>query len=151
MSDVEITTWMRSVLTDYVAQRVRAGEREEQARTRAEARYAEQFPGGRPAPGHRLYVVEDDTGTGAARVWVGPHPDRPDDPAAAWLFFIEVEEARRGQGYGRRTLEALEAELVRADVTELGLNVFSGNETARSLYATSGYRERAITMCKTLP
>ena len=150
MTDAEITDWMPSVWEDHIALQIRTGRPEEVARARADAVRAEQFPGGRPAPGQRLWVVEDDTGTGVARVWVGPHPDRPGDPTAAWLYYIEVDEAHRGQGHGRRTLEAIEAELVRTGVTELGLNVFGDNDTARRLYATSGYRDVAISMSKTL-
>lgn len=148
MTDDEFASWMSHTQQDYVAQRVRSGESDAAARARARTQYAEFFPGGRPAPGHRVWVAEH-SGEAVGWVWVGPH-DAQADPSHAWLFSIEIDPARRGQGLGRATLAALEDELARDGVTELGLNVFAGNETARRLYATAGYRERAVSMSKTL-
>lgn len=150
MDEAETVTGIVDSREDYVAQRIRAGQAAEVATARAEAQYAEYLPDGHPAPGHRLWAVEDERGARIGLVWVGPHPDRPDDPTMAWLFSIEVDAAFRGRGHGRETLEALETELVRTGVTELGLNVFGGNDTARRLYATSGYQERAVSMSKKL-
>ncbi|MFW8746016.1 GNAT family N-acetyltransferase, partial [Mesorhizobium japonicum] len=80
-------------------------------------------------------------------LWVGPNPD---GVGPAWVFDIEVEEARRGEGWGRALM--LEAErIARADGhAELGLNVFGSNAVARGLYESLGYQPTAIQMRKTL-
>jgi len=149
MTAEEFTGWFTATGEDYVAQRIRSGQPAGKARAMADEQLATFFPGGRPAEGHRVWVAELD-GVTVGWAWVGPHPNRPVDPTVAWLFSIEVDRARRGQGLGRSTLAALEAELVADGVTELGLNVFAGNDSAKRLYATSGYDERAVTMSKTL-
>lgn len=149
MTDDEFGDWFTATADDYLAQRIRAGETADVARAKADEHLAAAFPDGRPGPGHRLWIAEADGAT-VGSVWVGPHPDRPGDPATAWLFAIEVDQAHRGRGLGRATLTALEAALAADGVSELGLNVFAGNDTARRLYATAGYHERAVSMFKKL-
>jgi ribosomal protein S18 acetylase RimI-like enzyme len=95
-------------------------------------------------------LVAEVDGERVGIVWSGPYPPRPDDPAIAWIYDIEVDERRRGQGLGRELLHALEQHLAAQGVAELSLNVFGTNDRARRLYATAGYREVAITMTKPL-
>ena len=145
----EIESWHRHHVEDYVADRVTAGEPEEVARRAVAEQHAGYFPDGRPAPGHELLAGEDD-GQLVGIVWWGPHPRRADDSSAAWLYDIEVVAAERGRGYGRALLDALEERLRAFGVRELSLNVFGDNQTARRLYASSGYREVAVVMSKPL-
>jgi len=149
MRSDEFEPWLAKVRAAYVADRVAAGEPEELARRTAEQQHAEYFPEGRPDGRHAVFVAEAD-GEAVGVVWSGPHPRRPDDPTVAWLYEIEVVEAHRARGYGRAMLAALEEHLRAAGVSELSLNVFGGNDSARRLYASAGYREVAITMSKPL-
>jgi ribosomal protein S18 acetylase RimI-like enzyme len=96
-----------------------------------------------------LFVVESD-GHQVGIVWVGPHPNRPEDEGTAWLYDIEIASDQRGRGYGRAALAMIEDHLSAAGVTEIGLNVFGNNETARRLYGSAGWRELAVTMTKLL-
>ncbi len=50
-----------------------------------------------------------------------------------------TEGAKRGRGFGRALLAAVEDATRRAGVGSLELNVFGHNRTAVSLYSTSGY------------
>lgn len=150
MTDEETTRYVEVGLDAYVAEyTASSGEPEEAVRRKAREQFDSYFPDGRPAAGHRLLVLEQD-GTTIGRAWVGPHPYRPDEPAAAWLYDIQVDEDFRGRGHGRNCLELVEAELARDGITELGLNVFADNDVARRLYASHGYREVAVTMTKEL-
>lgn len=141
-----IAVGLDAYVAEYAAS---SGEPEEDVRRKAREQYDSYFPDGRPAPGHELLVLECD-GESVGRVWVGPHPYRPETPEVAWLYDIEIEAERRGRGHGRKCLELVEAHLSRQGVTELGLNVFAHNDTARRLYASHDYREVAVTMTKAL-
>jgi len=145
----ELAAWHEHHLAGYIADRIAAGEPAEAARQGAEAQHAEWFPDGRPAPGHEVLVAEKD-GARVGYLWWGPHPRRPDDATAAWVYDIEVDETQRGRGHGRELLAALEERVRAAGVHELSLNVFGDNATARHLYTAAGYREVALLMAKSL-
>jgi GNAT superfamily N-acetyltransferase len=145
----ELDAWHEHHLAGYLAERVAAGDSPEEARRVIEQQHAAWFPDGRPAEGHEVLVAEAD-GDRVGIAWWGPHPRKPDDPAAAFLFDIEVEEEQRGKGYGRGLLAALEQRLRDAGATELALNVFGENETARRLYLSAGFREISVIMTKEL-
>jgi GNAT superfamily N-acetyltransferase len=145
----ELDGWHEHHLAGYVAERTAAGEAPEQARQQAEQQHAQWFPDGRPAPGHEVLVAEA-KGERVGIAWWGPHPRKPDEPSAAFLYDIEVDEAERGKGYGRGLLAALEEHLRGAGATELTLNVFGDNATARKLYLGAGYREVSVIMTKPL-
>ena len=68
--------------------------------------------------------------------------------AGAWLYDITIDEAARGRGLGRATMLALEAEVKALGFAEIGLNVWGGNEVARSLYRSLGYAEVSVGMRK---
>ena len=61
-------------------------------------------------------------------------------PDMAWISEIEVDEGRRGRGYGRQMIAAGEADLLARDVHRIGLHVFGHNTDARRLYLRLGYR-----------
>jgi ribosomal protein S18 acetylase RimI-like enzyme len=96
-----------------------------------------------------LFVLED---AGAdepvGRAWLGER-DGPDG-RAAYVWDVFVEEQARGRGFGRRAMELLEKEARRRGHTRIRLNVFGGNEVARSLYRSLGYAELAVFMGKDL-
>ena len=67
-----------------------------------------------------------------------------------WLYDITIDEAARGRGFGRATMLALEGEVKALGFAEIGLNVWGGNEVARSLYRSLGYAEVSVGMRKRL-
>jgi len=145
----ELATWHDRHVVAYVADRVGAGESPEQARRVIDEQHAQYFPDGRPAPGHEVLVAELD-GEAVGIAWWGPHPRRPQDATAAWVYDVELDEQHRGRGLGRALLAAMEQQARAAGVRELSLNVFAQNEPARRLYAGTGYREVTLTMTKSL-
>ncbi len=68
----------------------------------------------------------------------------------AWIYDIEVEADRRGEGWGRRLLERAEAIAREWGLDSLQLNVFGDNEVARGLYRSAGFREQQVAMTKRL-
>ena len=130
MTDAELASYLRGSLEGYVRQRVDlGGERPELARRIAEEQYAGFFPDGVPAEGHVLF-----TGDGSS----------------VWVFDVEVDEDRRGQGWGRALMTYAEQWARERGAGEIGLNVFGGNSAARRLYTSLGYDERSVTMSRRL-
>jgi ribosomal protein S18 acetylase RimI-like enzyme len=92
-------------------------------------------------------VAEDNNAVG--RVWLSlKHPRG--FPKTAYLFYIEVLPSHRGQGLGRRLLEAVEQEAARHGIERISLNVFGANYAARQLYSSSGYEVVTQPMRKSL-
>ena len=145
----ELAVWHEQHVAAYVEDRVTTGESPEEARRIVDEQHAQYFPDGRPAPGHEMLVAEMD-GVAVGIAWWGPHPRRPQDRTAAWVYDIELAEQHRGRGLGRGLLAAIEEQARGAGVRDLSLNVFAQNEPARRLYAGTGYREVTLTMTKSL-
>jgi GNAT superfamily N-acetyltransferase len=120
----------------------------EQARAKAERDVAALFPDGQPGEGQHVFVVED-TGSGEP---IGRlhFAEKPPGSGTVWLYDVAIEERFRGRGLGRQTMLLFEEEVRRRGFTRAELNVFGGNEVARSLYRSLGYREQFVSMGKDL-
>jgi GNAT superfamily N-acetyltransferase len=150
MTDAELATYLQGSLEAYVRQRVElGGEEPRQARQVAGAQLAEYFPGGAPAGGHVLFTGRDG-GTGATVGLLWLHTRPAGAGTSVWIFDVEVEEDRRGQGWGRELMTYAEQWAREHGATGIGLNVFGGNTVARRLYASMGYDERSVTMGRRL-
>ena len=105
------------------------------------------LPGGCPLPDHFVFVVEEVSGRAVGHVF---YAVRPPGSRKAWLYDIEIAEESRGRGYGREAMRLFEEEAADRGITTVGLHVFGGNEPARSLYRSLGYRELGVEMTKPL-
>ncbi len=121
-----------------------AGMSREQAEAKAGRDVAAVLPNGVATEGAQLWVVEDESGDSVGSVFLGVRD------GGAWLYDITIDEAARGRGFGRATMLALEAEVKALGFVEIGLNVWGGNEIARSLYRSLGYAEFSVGMRKRL-
>lgn len=149
LTDEEISEFIERQAEQYVEERVRSGERPDTARRIAGEQSRALFPEGVPADGQLLFRVLDDEGTAIGMLWIGPQ--RPaDQPGAFWVFYVRIEEAHRGKGYGRLAMELAESEARSRGASELGLNVFGHNQVARHLYESMGYNATSIRMKKDL-
>jgi ribosomal protein S18 acetylase RimI-like enzyme len=131
----------RRQLTDF------AGMSEAEARAKAARDYANVFPGGRVQEDHFVFVVE--TEPEARRVGYLVYALRAEG-RKAWLYELEIDEAERGRGYGGEAMRLFEEDTRARGVQEVGLNVFAGNDVARSLYRSAGYHEQSVWMIKRL-
>jgi ribosomal protein S18 acetylase RimI-like enzyme len=130
---------------DMVAQ---AGLTPEQAQQKAESDWARLLPNGEVAPGHHLFAVEEEeSGERVGSLWIA---ERSSDfeGTAAFVYSIEIDEACRGRGYGKQAMLLAEDEVRARGLSHIALNVFGGNEVARSLYQSLGYVETAVFMRK---
>ncbi|WP_460445078.1 GNAT family N-acetyltransferase [Angustibacter aerolatus] len=150
MSDDEVREYVQRIEVEYAEDmHTNGGLTLEVARERARASTEELAPEGRFGPEHRVWVAEDDDGERVGVLWLARRETGTADEHA-WVYDIEVDAARRGQGWGRRLLAAAEAESRAWGQTSLRLNVFGGNAVARRLYTSAGFAESSITMTKAL-
>ena len=118
------------------------------ARATADAKAAHDvaavLPQGRATAGVHLWVVEDESGRSVGSVFLGLRH------GGAFLYDITIDDAERGRGLGRAAMLALEEEVRALGFGEIVLNVWGGNEIARSLYRSVGYAEDSVEMRKRL-
>lgn len=144
----EYEDWIVVETQQYAADLARAtGETVEEARRRAEQQLRRFLPHGPVTEGVFLMRVLDGVGEPVGTLWLGPHPERA---GAGWVYDVEIDEHRRGEGLGRVAMLAAERIGRDAGWSILGLNVFGHNARARSLYDSLGYTVAATTMTKPL-
>jgi ribosomal protein S18 acetylase RimI-like enzyme len=121
-----------------------AGMTRQAADEKAAADVASLLRDGRATEGLRFWAIEDDEGRVVGSVLLGIRQGE------AWLYDIVVDEEERGRGLGRAAMLALEANVKELGYASVGLNVWGGNDVARSLYRSLGYTERSVGMTKNL-
>jgi ribosomal protein S18 acetylase RimI-like enzyme len=121
-----------------------AGLEREAAERKAASDVASVLPAGIATEGTWFWAIEDEQHRVVGSVFLGV---RQGD---AWLYDIVVGEAERGRGVGRAAMLALEQEVRALGYASVGLNVWGGNDVARSLYRSLGYTERSVGMVKQL-
>jgi ribosomal protein S18 acetylase RimI-like enzyme len=102
---------------------------------------------GLQSPGQYLYVVEDD-GERVGVLWLAERDSG--GRSTLFVYDVHIEKQHRGRGLGRAAMLLAEEEARRRGISRIDLNVFGGNEVARNLYRSLGYRERAVFMGKDL-
>ncbi len=126
-----------------------AGREPGQLLAQSEREYAELLPDGPATQGHRILVAEHpETGARIGWLWIGRRES--DAGPVAWIYDILVEEAFRGQGYGRALMALAEEQALNMGLHRIELNVFGDNAVAQGLYESSDYRETARQMAKDL-
>ncbi len=121
----------------------------DEARERARESTLELFPDGQPAEGNQLWRALDADGQPVGLLWMAQRA-KGTPGEHAWVYDIEVEPGRRGEGHGRTLIQRAEEIARQWGLKSLRLNVFGGNEVARRLYRTQGFREEAVIMSKAL-
>ena len=145
MSAEDVSAFVVGQLGEYTDQIERyAGWTREEAVGKATRDMAQTFPDGKPLPGHHFFHLVGEAGR------VGVLWYRQDD-RGLWLFQVTIDPEHRRQGFGREAMALLEAEATRLGAPRIELNVFGGNEAARELYRSLGYREEAVVMSKRAP
>jgi len=144
----EFARWLPRMRDSYARDiAVNGGASENEAQGKATADIEQLFPAGQPSADQFIYVIEaggEDVGelwVAERESWRGP---------VLWIYDIHVEDTHRGRGYGREAMLLAEAEGRRRGLGRITLNVFGGNEVARSLYRSLGYSENAVIMSKSL-
>lgn len=150
MTPTECARMVADADEDYAARQVEAGLwPAEGAFERAAAETAKYLADGIRTPRTLLLRGVDEDGVGVGSAWVAL--DDPNGrPDTAFLFELLVDPSRRGSGYGRALLAAVEEATRAAGAPALALNVFGANHVAIALYASAGYDVTAQQMRKAL-
>jgi ribosomal protein S18 acetylase RimI-like enzyme len=135
----------------YAEDMIRLGGRDEAfSRAKAAAETDALLPSS-GQPEEQVIRVAETVGDGPGdprrigHVWVASAPTG--DPMA-WVFDVEVEPDRRGQGWGRVLMVEGERIAAQLGYDRVGLNVFGGNTAAIGLYTSLGYAVAAQVMVK---
>ncbi|MFI6129308.1 GNAT family N-acetyltransferase [Micromonospora sp. NPDC051141] len=140
MTPEEFDRWQNELAVEYAREHVTAGNwTEAEALDRAREANAALLPDGLATPGMLLLIGVLPDGSSIGRLWIGlTHPRGV--AHCAFIYDIEVDADRRGQGLGRALLAAGERAARERGARALELNVFGANERAATLYRTSGYQ-----------
>jgi len=145
LRDDELPAWLEAARRFYVNDLERhAGLTRIEAEEKAGRDHGAHFPDGKPTAGQHLFCIEDERGDEIGRLWFAARP------SGVWLYEIELEERVRGRGLGREAMLAFEERARELGAEKVTLNVFGGNEVARSLYRSLGYAEESVHMGKRL-
>jgi ribosomal protein S18 acetylase RimI-like enzyme len=148
MTEEEYAVWRERSEREYAREIATSRDLDPASAIAASAReFAELLPDGLASKDMHLFtaVVGDDP------VGIGWFELRQRaSGVSAWIYDIEVDPARRGQGLGRGLLDALHAAARELGATSMTLNVFGDNPTAIRLYETSGYSVTAQQMRREL-
>jgi len=145
LHDDEFPAWLEAARRFYVADLERHAELPRlEAEEKADRDYGMLFPAGKPTDGQHLLTIEDPRGGSIGRLFFAERS------TGIWLYEIEIEEGVRGRGLGREAMLAFEQRARELGAEKVTLNVFGGNEVARSLYRSLGYAEESVHMRKRL-
>ncbi|HUJ67148.1 MAG TPA: GNAT family N-acetyltransferase [Acidimicrobiales bacterium] len=142
----QLASWLERSRSDYISERMSAGDTLAEASANADASLDRTFPDGSPGPGQLVGWISHN-GVHAGELWIGPFGD---DPRRWWVWNVAIDEERRGLGLGRKAMVLAEELAAANGATSIGLNVFAHNGIARRLYQSLGYEETSIQMRKSL-
>jgi len=147
MSPERYVTWRAYSVAGYAEENVKSGRwTGDEAPSRSEADFSALLPDGLDTAGHELWSVVDTAGDEVGILWVAT--DRR--PGHAFIYDIEMNPDRRGEGFGTATLLALEDWCRANGIDSIGLHVFGHNQAAWRLYKRMGYVETNVQMEKQL-
>ena len=150
MTQTEYDDYSARSEREYAQQMADSGQLDLDAATqRSAVEFADLLPDGLESPGMHFWTArlgDDDEPVGLG--WVELRQRAAG--VSAWIYDIQVEEGRRGEGLGRALMEALHDAARGLGATTIGLNVFGHNTAAVRLYDSLSYAVTAQQMKRDL-
>ena len=144
----EFDAWRRGSERFYAENMVEAGGIDpEVAARKARTDFDALLEDGVETTGHAFFAIEEGEEP-VGSLWLAERTD--DQGRTLFVYEVFVRAGARGRGHGREAMHFAEAEARRRGIPAVTLNVFGGNEPARGLYRSLGYRELAVYMRKDL-
>jgi GNAT superfamily N-acetyltransferase len=97
-----------------------------------------------------LWFVTTPSSTKIACLWLGIAIDQVNGIRHPNVFLVYVDPAYRRQGIGKALMKYAEAWAKDRGYTQMGLQVFTANQSAIALYQQLGYQFRSISMMRDL-
>jgi ribosomal protein S18 acetylase RimI-like enzyme len=146
MNGQEYEAWLPNARAGYAADMIaNGGVAEDNAYAKAEKDFATLLTNGVETAGHWLYTIVAD-GEPAGDLWLAERGG--DVGKSLFVYDVHVRKECRGRGLERAAMLFAEEEARRRGLPNVAPNVFGGNEVARGLYRSLGYRESAVWMVK---
>lgn len=143
MSEETFQIWHSLIWPAYKSELIRSGVSEAEAEKDIERNIKETMPDGKPTSNQVLFDVMDNQ-LHVGSVWLST------DNGEWFIYDIEIKTEFRGQGLGRKTMQAIEEFVRSKSGTKIGLSVFGFNNVARKLYLSEGYEITRLSMEKKL-
>ncbi|MBR8827787.1 MAG: GNAT family N-acetyltransferase [Gomphosphaeria aponina SAG 52.96 = DSM 107014] len=90
------------------------------------------------------------TGEPIGCIWMGNAIDQVSGDRYAYIFLLYVKKKHRGQGIGKALMQHGENWAKNRGDRQIGLMVFSFNQSAINLYQSLGYETQSLLMIKQL-
>lgn len=97
-----------------------------------------------------LWFVTTSNSTKIACLWLGIAIDQVNGVRHPNIFLVYVDPAYRRQGIAKASIQHAEAWAKNSGYTQMGLQVFTANQSAIELYQQLGYQPRSISMMRDL-
>jgi ribosomal protein S18 acetylase RimI-like enzyme len=152
MNQEQFEAFLKEAIPAYADEKVESGAwKEDEAMRLSGEAYARLLPEGLKTKGSYLYMVrapEQDGDIGY--IWLHVPEVAEAGLKKAFLYEIKIHESYQGQGYGKKTMTALDAAARELGASSIGLHVFGHNQRAFRLYERMGYEVTDYQMRKTL-
>jgi RimJ/RimL family protein N-acetyltransferase len=147
MTDGEFQRLRAAIFEDYAREVANVNSTSmEEGRKAAAHQFDSLLPDGIASKGHYFWKIVAENGDVVGDLWVLVESER----ARAFIYFIDIDEEYRGQGYSRAAMLALETTVRPLGTQHIDLNVFGDNTVAVRLYESLGYKPTAMKMRKEL-
>lgn len=148
MNEKELDDYIKFMIPDFASDLAKNFKKPmEEALKESKKMMDDLFKDGLETKGQYIYHIHDSsTGENVGVLWYFINLETN----AAFIYHIYIDEAYRGKGYGKVSLQDMELIIKEQGAKTIGLNVFGHNETALNLYKKLGYNVSAISMDKTI-
>lgn len=148
MTENEYTLWIENSIKEYAEEKTKAGNfQKENSLEQAEKEFNQLLPDGLETKEHYLFsLVHEKSSEIVGNLWVHVKTDKKE----IFIYDIKVSEEKRGMGYGKEALSALDSFAKQKKIPKISLHVFGHNKVALSLYEKSGYEVTNVLMSKSV-
>ena len=148
MTESEYSDWIKDSIKEYAEEKTKAGNfKEETSLSQAEKEFDTLLPDGMETNNHHLFTLcHDENKETVGSLWIHVKNEQKE----IFIYDIKIHESKRGLGYGKAALSALDSYARDLGLSKISLHVFGHNKIARSLYQNSGYDITNVLMSKLL-
>lgn len=149
MTVEEFEEYLERDVERYAGENVKAGYwTPDEALEQSRKAHQQLLPDGLDTKDNYFLKILDERGAVIGEAWLKANQDTA--LPSGFLYAVFIEEAHRGQGYGKQTMLALEEKAKELGLRTLALHVFAHNAEARALYEGLGYEVKSLNMEKLL-
>ncbi|UII58297.1 GNAT family N-acetyltransferase (plasmid) [Cytobacillus spongiae] len=148
MKDSDFEHWIQGSIKEYAEEKTKAGNfQKDTSMDQAENEFNQLLPDGLHTKDHFLFTLLDDKNQdNVGTLWINVN----EDSRELFIYDIKIYEDKRGQGYGKGALKALDTFAAEQGIPKISLHVFGHNKIALSLYENSGFEVTNVLMSKSL-